>query len=703
MKVYNEHEGIHVKSWCANIEDKAWEQVINLTELPFAFHHVALMPDCHLGYGMPIGGVLATQGVIIPNAVGMDIGCVDKETEFLSPNGWIKIDQYNGEDVMQFHPYNGTSEYVKPLAYIKEPCDEFIHFKTKYGIDQMLSKEHRCLIYKYDKSYMFNKYDTISAEEIYKIHSKNKNGFRHKFKTTFIPKIKTKIDLTDIELRLMVMICADGCISSNKVYLNFIKERKASRCMQLLKESNTGVENVKYKYNKETKVFTFSFYPPILKKGIHQFWKASLHQLNIIAEECLYWDGDRENTFYTRKKEEADFINYVFTCTGNRSTIHTDIRESGIDYRVFKIINTKIGINSTKKEKNVSIVKSEDGYKYCFTVPSSYLILRRNGRIFVTGNCGMLAVRTSLTEISHEDLELLVNKIKEFIPVGFNRHEGQCNKNLMPTNVRGKGIPNMTVCGREYQSARHQLGTLGGGNHFIEIQRGSDGHIWYMIHSGSRNLGYQVAKHYNNLAKELNAKWLSVVPCEHELAFLPIDTMEANTYIEEMNYCLEFAKANRNRMSKVIKDIFTYSLGDMIFNNGINIHHNYASLENHYGSNVWVHRKGATSARKGELGIIPGSQGTNSYIVEGRGSKESFLSCSHGAGRTMGRKQARNTLSLEHEQSMLDSLGVIHSISSKENLDEAPSAYKPIKEVMKAQEDLVKIVVELEPLAVVKG
>ena len=152
MKVYNEHEGIHVKSWCANIEDKAWEQVINLTELPFAFHHVALMPDCHLGYGMPIGGVLATQGVIIPNAVGMDIGCVDKETEFLSPNGWIKIDQYNGEDVMQFHPYNGTSEYVKPLAYIKEPCDEFIHFKTKYGIDQMLSKEHRCLIYKYDKS-----------------------------------------------------------------------------------------------------------------------------------------------------------------------------------------------------------------------------------------------------------------------------------------------------------------------------------------------------------------------------------------------------------------------------------------------------------------------------------------------------------------------------------------------------------------------
>jgi tRNA-splicing ligase RtcB len=231
-----------------------------------------------------------------------------------------------------------------------------------------------------------------------------------------------------------------------------------------------------------------------------------------------------------------------------------------------------------------------------------------------------------------------------------------------------------------------------------------------MIHSGSRNLGKQVAEHYNKLAKKLNEKWYSKVDEKVDLAFLPLDSEEGKAYIREMEYCVEFALANRKLMMSRISDIFSKYFkneccpeNDIFFEEEfINIAHNYASLENHFGQNVMVHRKGATLARKDTLGIIPGSQGTASYIVKGKGNKDSFESCSHGAGRKMGRKQAIKELDLEAEIKMLDDQGIIHSVRGKQSLDEAPSAYKDINEVMKNQEDLVEILVELKPLAVIK-
>jgi len=258
------------------------------------------------------------------------------------------------------------------------------------------------------------------------------------------------------------------------------------------------------------------------------------------------------------------------------------------------------------------------------------------------------------------------------------------------------------VISEEFERARFQLGTLGGGNHFIEIQRGSDGFIWFMIHSGSRNLGFKVAHYYNELAVELNAKWVSSIPKECELAFLPIDSDEAHQYLREMTYCLDFAQRNRESMATVIKEIISDNISDCKFDKEINIHHNYVVLENHFGKNVWVHRKGATSAKSGEMGIIPGSQGTSSYIVQGLGNVNSFTSCSHGAGRAMGRKEAKRTLSLEDEQAIMNKQGIIHNLTEM-NLDEAPSAYKDIDIVMEEQKDLVEIVVKLEPLACVKG
>ena len=185
---------------------------------------------------------------------------------------------------------------------------------------------------------------------------------------------------------------------------------------------------------------------------------------------------------------------------------------------------------------------------------------------------------------------------------------------------------------------------------------------------------------------------------------------QGREYLTDMQYCVEFAFANRKlmmtRVMEVISDYFHGPSGALTssdFGKLINIAHNYAALEKHFNQKVYVHRKGATSAKKDELGIIPGSQGTHSYIVKGKGNKDSFTSCSHGAGRVMSRSRARKILDLKKEKQKLDNMGVIHAIRHAKDLDEASSAYKNIDIVMENQKDLVEIENQLTPLAVVKG
>ncbi len=320
--------------------------------------------------------------------------------------------------------------------------------------------------------------------------------------------------------------------------------------------------------------------------------------------------------------------------------------------------------------------------------------------------CGMLAVKTSLTDITTDQLKAILGGSKEYqggiranIPVGFDHHKKDISHSLFDAPIWNK----TTICKQEKESARRQLGTLGGGNHFIEIQKGDDGHIWFMIHSGSRNLGYKVAKYYNEVAKKLCTQWKQDEIVKNDLAILPKGTKEFDEYLEEMNLCLYFAYENRQMMATFIKEEFLRVFKDIEFLQEINIHHNYASIEHHYDRDVWVHRKGATLARENTIGIIPGSQGTSSYIVQGLGNPKSLCSCSHGAGRKMSRKKAIENLDLANEQSILDNKGILHSLRHKNSLDEAPSAYKDIDIVMEEQKDLVKILVKLEPLAVVKG
>ena len=317
--------------------------------------------------------------------------------------------------------------------------------------------------------------------------------------------------------------------------------------------------------------------------------------------------------------------------------------------------------------------------------------------------CGMCAVKTNIQveEISQEVLrKKIMRGIRKRIPLGMEHHKTAQGEEYMPA---GFDTDNMTVVKRQLASAQKQVGTLGGGNHFIELQRCNDGYLWIMLHSGSRNLGKMVGEYYDKLAETLNTRWYSSVKPELRLAFLPLRTPEFKQYWAEMEYCVAFALANRKLMMERIQEVIADALPQAVFEPMINIAHNYAAWEEHFGENVIVHRKGAVHAGIGEIGIIPGSQGTHSYIVEGLGNPDSFLSSSHGAGRAMSRSEAVRRLSLEREIARLEEQNIVHAIRGTKDLEEAAGAYKNIDEVMENQTDLVKIRTTLSPIAVIKG
>lgn len=315
--------------------------------------------------------------------------------------------------------------------------------------------------------------------------------------------------------------------------------------------------------------------------------------------------------------------------------------------------------------------------------------------------CGMCAVHTDypVEALSHGEIRACLSTVERTVPVG----EGHSHPKPQHWD-RFNELPEWLDT-HTRDLAFRSLGSLGGGNHFIELQSDDDGNLWLMLHSGSRNLGYRIAERHHSIARRMR-------PELGDLAYLDVESEEGQMYIREMNLALAYAQENRARMMQVFKEAVESTLHGMEFLKAINIHHNYAAEEEHFGQKVWVHRKGATSARSAEEGIIPGSMGTYSYIVRGCGNPESFHSCSHGAGRKMGRMAASRALSREECDKAMK--GIVYSgwhafrgrsrkMNGMLDLSEAPQAYKDIEEVISAQQELAEPVVRLRPLGVVKG
>lgn len=314
--------------------------------------------------------------------------------------------------------------------------------------------------------------------------------------------------------------------------------------------------------------------------------------------------------------------------------------------------------------------------------------------------CGMTAVRLPVKiDAFGDNLDALRHSIERSVPVGFNQNK-EVNE-----RVATLSLWDATSCNHSKfvsgDKAALQLGTLGGGNHFIELCYDEENYAWVVLHSGSRNAGKVLADRHINGAKGLMKKYFIDLP-DPDLAYLVEETESFHAYIDALHWAQDYAKANRNEMMlRVLTDISRYLYGEprhpgTMITQFVDCHHNYTAKE----EGVWVTRKGAVSAQRGELGIIPGSMGTKSYIVKGLGNRESFCSCSHGAGRRMSRTKARATFTVED---LAQQTAGVNCRKDDGVLDEIPSSYKSIDEVMANQADLVEVVHTLKQVLCVKG
>lgn len=317
--------------------------------------------------------------------------------------------------------------------------------------------------------------------------------------------------------------------------------------------------------------------------------------------------------------------------------------------------------------------------------------------------CGMIAAKTSLyPEQVLDILPKIRASIERSIPVGFS-----VNKVISPTVEgwsRWKEIADIEFTDAALIArALSQMGSLGGGNHFIELCLDTERNVWVMLHSGSRNIGKTLAERHIDSAKGLMKKML-IELADPDLAYLPEATAEFDAYWKALQWCQDYAYQNRQEMmARVLKDL-SYAVygenGKITTDITVNCHHNYCEREHHFGQNVLVTRKGAVRARENDMGIIPGSMGTRSYIVKGLGNPDSFNSCSHGAGRRMSRGEAKRRFTVED---LIQQTSGIECRKDEDVLDEIPAAYKDIDRVMANQTDLVSIVATLKQVLCVKG
>lgn len=311
--------------------------------------------------------------------------------------------------------------------------------------------------------------------------------------------------------------------------------------------------------------------------------------------------------------------------------------------------------------------------------------------------CGMAAVKTNMTSHDLPDsLALLRHRVEKAIPVGFNQHD-QVSKYAEKLPL-WKEFHDLTEKVQDrIGKARKQMGTLGGGNHFIELCIDTDDNLWLMLHSGSRNIGKTLAEIHIGRARKLahNAE----LP-DRDLAVFLAGTRQMEEYRRDLFWAQRYAKKNREVMLKLYQDVLLKLFPKVKFEEPIACHHNYVSEETHFGEDVLVTRKGAISAREGEMGIIPGSMGTRSYIVRGRGNPLAFYSASHGAGRKMSRGKAKRSFTVADLRAQTEG---VECRKDRAVLDEIPGAYKDIDQVMEYQSDLVEVVTQLKQIMCVKG
>lgn len=651
----------------------------------------ALMPDAHAGYALPIGAVVESKDVVVPAWVGYDIGCLDKDTEFLTTSGWVKISDYNNQDIMIYDRDKDICFYEKPNAYIVNDCKEFYHLDNGV-VDQMLTHDHNVLMFSAK-----NKKHAVSDTLVNWVERNQElaKGVSHLFKHT-LPLVKEEgVDLSDDEIRLIIAIQADGSITRGNVRFHLKKDRKVQRLYSLMEALGIGYKHSEGKHQDHYFEFNFSK----MTKSLDFVWSCSQRQLEVVADEVKYWDSHEKEDgriYYSSTDIKAvNAIQYAFSCTGKRSSIaNLGTKDEGWadTYVAYTCLRE---MSSFPKPEDIKVVPSEDGKSYCFNTTTGYWVMRRGGKITITGNCGVscsVLANVKVGDFTSPMLETLKDLILKYVPVGNARYKPD-----VALDFKFKHYDRLSDIGKDVYNSRSncQLGTLGGGNHFIEIGVDRQEHICITIHSGSRGFGHGLADKYMRIAAEANG----VTSGNLEKSFaLDAYSDEGKMYISDALIAQGYALLNRKLMTETVTKIISGYLNKRVIERQfINRNHNHVEPK---GDGVFIHRKGATHAEQGMLGVIPGNMRDGCFIVEGLGNESYLCSSSHGAGRVLSRGAAKKAITLEMMEKEME--GIVGCISAH-TIDESPSCYKNIFDVMDMQKRSVKILNHIVPLVNIKG
>lgn len=684
----------------------------NVASLPFVFKHVALMPDVHLGKGALVGSVIATKEALVPGAVGVDIGCfvgntliplidgqshriqdlAEREQEFIiyacTPTGRIvaanatarltrrnatlvKVILDNGEEIIctpdhQFMLRDGgyrEAQHLQPETslmpfYSKADRDGYILIAQPYS--GRWQKAHWIVA----RSGLLGKIPRFQGQRTI-IHHRN----------------------------------FDEC-DNRPENLEFMGDRDHSAYHRSLVERNQFWQSPEFEHKRVAalarKAQTSEGYAYYAQRGT----------INILRYMQQQPEHFRQAVAGNGIRGKQYLVAYNQSEKGRAKTKEIANRYYNCDI-CGATVKTPIGLHNHRKKEHqcnhkVAAVMFLDYTEdvYCLNVPEYHNFALKAG-IFVH-NCGMSAIKTPFTGDRLEGkLKRIRLDVEASIPVGFNENkevEKSVNnwQHWCDFKDLHSGVQDLEG------KARRQMGSLGGGNHFLEVCLDAENQVWLMLHSGSRNIGNMLAQCHISTAREL-AKLTNTRLSDPDLAYFVSGTPEFAAYWRDLQWAQNYARFNRDVMMTRFKQVLEKHLaGGKPFKPvlQVNCHHNYAEKELHFGEDVYVTRKGAVRARTEDYGIIPGSMGAKSFIVKGKGSAESFCSCSHGAGRLMSRNKAKNHFSLD------DLIQQTQGVECRKDagvLDEIPGAYKPIDEVMNNQSDLVEVVATLKQVVCVKG
>jgi len=651
-------------NWASVLDDGTRQQAQRAASMPFIYPHLALMPDAHLGKGATVGSVIPTLGAIIPAAVGVDIGCFRGDTQVPLLNGRQQSLQDLAEGTGPYWVYslNADGQIVPGLAVAQRTrCSaELIKVVVSGGDEILCTPDHLFMMndgsYREATALRFNDslmplYRRWQTRDGYESVSTGKGSSRQTHN----------------------LILDKGAHSSHhrRARPSFDNGSPAFQARRLAGIRRSNSEPGRQAQMAEVGARNISRYMA----------ERSDHFLAAVAG-----NGRRGAPYLVRFNTSPRMCDDCGEVTANPAALRWHKQ------RVHSCNHKVIAVESVGERSDV----------YCLQVAKYHNFALAAG-VFVH-NCGMIAVRTQFTaeEVrARGNLTALRESIERAIPLSAGKYNTAMYSGQTAGRVevleRRDGAESAEKIAPNW---RLQLGSLGSGNHFIEVSLDEGDRVWLFLHSGSRGVGNKLAQRHIKIAQELAAKWWISLP-DPDLAYLVEGTTEFWAYIRDLRWAQHFALLNREEMMHRVVDCTAQWIGrDVEASETVNTHHNYTERETHFGKAVWLSRKGAIDASEGMPGLIPGSMGTRSYVVVGKGNRLALNSAPHGAGRLYSRSKARKTFTRDQLDAAMQGIEWRHTDAF---LDEIPGAYKPIDQVMADAADLVEIRHTLRQIVNVKG